>query len=259
MDVAGNKGARIEISAIKVAAPEVACKVIDRAIQVHGGGGVSDDFPLAAMYAHARTLRLADGPDEVHKLSIARRELAQVRSRSESRCRPRQPWPMPKVLYEKRDRIAYVTLNRPEARNAVDPAMHQMLWETWEDFRDDDSVDVAIVTGAGEAFCAGADLKTYIPPIIEESTPRWVRDNVADGPRRADARAAPHLQAGDRRGQRLGAGGRLRDGAGVRHPDRLRARDVRLVRGAARLPPRRRRDRAAGEHVRQRASRSRCS
>ncbi len=76
MDVAGNKGARIEISAIKVAAPEVACKVIDRAIQVHGGGGVSDDFPLAAMYAHARTLRLADGPDEVHKLSIARRELA---------------------------------------------------------------------------------------------------------------------------------------------------------------------------------------
>ena len=50
--------------------------MIDRAIQVHGGGGVSDDFPLAAMYAHARTLRLADGPDEVHKLSIARRELA---------------------------------------------------------------------------------------------------------------------------------------------------------------------------------------
>ena len=76
MDTAGNKGARIEISAIKVAAPEVACKVIDRAIQVHGGGGVSDDFPLAAMYAGARTLRIADGPDEVHKLSIARRELA---------------------------------------------------------------------------------------------------------------------------------------------------------------------------------------
>ncbi len=85
------------------------------------------------------------------------------------------------VLYDKRDRIAYVTLNRPEARNAVDPAMHRLLWETWEDFRDDDSVDVAIVTGAGEAFCAGADLKTYIPPIIKESTPRWVRDNVAEG------------------------------------------------------------------------------
>jgi acyl-CoA dehydrogenase len=75
MDTAGNKGARIEISAIKVAAPELATRVIDRAIQVHGGGGVSNDFPLAAMYAGARTLRIADGPDEVHKMSIARREL----------------------------------------------------------------------------------------------------------------------------------------------------------------------------------------
>jgi acyl-CoA dehydrogenase len=75
MDHAGNKGARIEISAIKVAAPTVAERVIDRAIQVHGGGGVSNDFPLASMYAAARTLRIADGPDEVHKLSIARREL----------------------------------------------------------------------------------------------------------------------------------------------------------------------------------------
>jgi acyl-CoA dehydrogenase len=75
MDTVGNKHARTEIAAIKVAAPNVALKIIDRAIQVHGGGGVSDDFPLAAMYAHMRTLRLADGPDEVHKLSIARREL----------------------------------------------------------------------------------------------------------------------------------------------------------------------------------------
>jgi acyl-CoA dehydrogenase len=75
MDTAGNKHARTEIAAIKVAAPNVALKVIDRAIQVHGGGGVSDDFPLATMYAHLRTLRLADGPDEVHKRSIARREL----------------------------------------------------------------------------------------------------------------------------------------------------------------------------------------
>src|SRR6266542_1358291 len=75
MDTAGNKGARIEVSAIKVSAPDVAVRVIDRAIQVHGGGGVSDDFPLAAMYAGARTLKIADGPDEVHKMSIARREL----------------------------------------------------------------------------------------------------------------------------------------------------------------------------------------
>ena len=75
MDTVGNKHARMEIAAIKVAAPAVALKVVDRAIQVHGGGGVSDDFPLASMYAHLRTLRLADGPDEVHKATIARDEL----------------------------------------------------------------------------------------------------------------------------------------------------------------------------------------
>jgi acyl-CoA dehydrogenase len=79
MDTVGNRHARTEIAAIKVAAPNMALKVIDRAIQVHGGGGVSDDFPLASMYAHMRTLRLADGPDEVHKLSIARRELRRHR------------------------------------------------------------------------------------------------------------------------------------------------------------------------------------
>ncbi len=76
MDTVGNRQARLEISAIKVAAPNVALRVVDRAIQVHGGGGVSGDFHLASAYAHLRTLRLADGPDEVHKLSIARRELA---------------------------------------------------------------------------------------------------------------------------------------------------------------------------------------
>jgi len=76
MDTVGNRHARTEIAAIKVAAPNIALKVIDRAIQVHGGGGVSEDFHLAWAYAHLRTLRLADGPDEVHKLSIARRELA---------------------------------------------------------------------------------------------------------------------------------------------------------------------------------------
>jgi len=78
MDTVGNKHARTEIAAIKVAAPNVALKIIDRAIQVHGGGGVSDDFPLASMYAHMRTLRLADGPDEVHKMTIARHELRSV-------------------------------------------------------------------------------------------------------------------------------------------------------------------------------------
>ncbi|HTP21746.1 MAG TPA: acyl-CoA dehydrogenase family protein [Solirubrobacteraceae bacterium] len=81
MDTVGNKHARTEIAAIKVAAPRVALKVIDRAIQVYGGAGVSDDFPLASMYAHLRTLRLADGPDEVHKRSIARMELRRVGTR----------------------------------------------------------------------------------------------------------------------------------------------------------------------------------
>jgi acyl-CoA dehydrogenase len=75
IDTVGNKHARTEIAAIKVAAPDVALRVIDRAIQVHGGGGVSQDFMLARAYAHLRTLRLADGPDEVHKMTIARREL----------------------------------------------------------------------------------------------------------------------------------------------------------------------------------------
>jgi enoyl-CoA hydratase/carnithine racemase len=87
---------------------------------------------------------------------------------------------MPPVLYDKRDRVAYVTLNRPEAKNAIDPETHELLWQTWEDFRDDDDVEVAILTGAGDAFCAGADLKKYIPPILDW-TPRDTRDNVKTG------------------------------------------------------------------------------
>ncbi len=76
MDTAGNKAARTEIAMIKVIAPNVALQVLDRAIQAHGGAGVSDDFELAAMWANSRTLRLADGPDEVHLESIARWELS---------------------------------------------------------------------------------------------------------------------------------------------------------------------------------------
>jgi len=79
MDTVGNRGAATEIAAIKVVAPEVACWVIDRAIQAHGGAGVSQDTPLASLYAHARTLRIADGPDEVHRRSVARGELARWR------------------------------------------------------------------------------------------------------------------------------------------------------------------------------------
>ena len=76
MDKVGNKAARAEIAMIKVVAPSMALRVIDRAVQVHGGAGVSDDFGLAAAWAGARTLRLADGPDEVHRSSIAKLELA---------------------------------------------------------------------------------------------------------------------------------------------------------------------------------------
>jgi acyl-CoA dehydrogenase len=74
MDTVGNKAARTEIAAIKVKAPNVALKIIDDAIQAHGGGGVTDDFGLARLWAHMRTLRLADGPDEVHRRAIARME-----------------------------------------------------------------------------------------------------------------------------------------------------------------------------------------
>ena len=79
MDTVGNKAAAKEIAMIKVAAPLMACQVLDWAIQAHGGGGVSDDFGLAYAYAHARTLRLADGPDEVHRNHIGKLELGRYR------------------------------------------------------------------------------------------------------------------------------------------------------------------------------------
>ena len=75
MDLAGNKSAKGEIAMIKVVAPSMACQILDWAMQVHGGGGLSQDFPLASHYAHARTLRFADGPDEVHRNAIAKLEL----------------------------------------------------------------------------------------------------------------------------------------------------------------------------------------
>jgi acyl-CoA dehydrogenase len=75
MDTLGNKAARNEIAMIKVVAPNMALRVIDRAIQAHGGAGVSDDFGLAFAYAEARMLRLADGPDEVHRQAVAKNEL----------------------------------------------------------------------------------------------------------------------------------------------------------------------------------------
>jgi acyl-CoA dehydrogenase len=75
LDTVGAQAARSEISQIKVAAPEIACRVVDRAIQIHGAAGLSQDTPLAALYARLRTLRIADGPDEVHLRVIAKEEL----------------------------------------------------------------------------------------------------------------------------------------------------------------------------------------
>jgi acyl-CoA dehydrogenase len=79
MDTVGNKGARGEIAMIKIVAPAMACEVIDWAIQAHGAAGICDDFPLAYAYASARTLRLADGPDEVHRIALAKLELERYR------------------------------------------------------------------------------------------------------------------------------------------------------------------------------------
>ena len=84
---------------------------------------------------------------------------------------------MGKAIYEKRNRIAYVTLNRPEALNALDDELNDELWDIWKDFNDDAAVYVAILTGAGKAFCAGADLKTFIP--------RWEKANMLDARRNA--------------------------------------------------------------------------
>jgi acyl-CoA dehydrogenase len=78
LDTVGNREARREISAIKVVAPRTMLWVLDKAIQVHGGAGVSDDTPLARMWAHGRTLRIADGPDEVHQMVLARREIGRL-------------------------------------------------------------------------------------------------------------------------------------------------------------------------------------
>ncbi|MBT8115787.1 MAG: acyl-CoA dehydrogenase, partial [Arenicella sp.] len=76
MDVLGNREARVYISGIKALVPKVTCDIIDRAIQMHGGAGVSQWTPLAEMYTGQRTLRLADGPDEVHRMVVARAEIA---------------------------------------------------------------------------------------------------------------------------------------------------------------------------------------
>ena len=91
---------------------------------------------------------------------------------------------MSKVLYEKRGEVAYITLNRPEAMNAIDLETHQLLQKTWADFRDDTNLRAAIITGAGdEAFCGGADLKTHVPQWlgVPGMHPMGARGKVRDG------------------------------------------------------------------------------
>ena len=84
------------------------------------------------------------------------------------------------VEYTKNERIAYITLNRPEAKNAIDPSTHDKLWEIWRDFESDVNLDVAIITGKGDAFCAGADLKSYMSRW-PNATAEKVRSNITDG------------------------------------------------------------------------------
>ncbi len=87
---------------------------------------------------------------------------------------------MSKVIYEKRNKIAYITLNRIDALNALDDELNNELWGVWSDFDSDESVDIAILTGAGKAFCSGADLKTFIPKW-EKANMLDVRKNVSTG------------------------------------------------------------------------------
>jgi len=131
-----------------------------------------------------------------------------------------------KLLYEKRDRIAYLTLNRPEAKNAIDPELHQLLQDAWADFAADEDLDVAILTGSGDAFSAGADLKTYIPPLMDgRMSGNWVRENARvglGGLTRGQHRIyKPVIAAGQRMGARWRTRGPL--SALVTSASRLRA------------------------------------
>jgi enoyl-CoA hydratase/carnithine racemase len=85
-----------------------------------------------------------------------------------------------KIAYEKKGEVAYITFNRPEAKNAIDLEMHRRLREIWTDFRDDSRLRVAVVTGTGDAFCAGADLKTHVPEWADAG-PSLARDKLPDG------------------------------------------------------------------------------
>ena len=145
---------------------------------------------------------------------------------------------MIEIEYERRDRIAYITLNRPEAKNAVTPEMHEELCRIWADFRDDDDADVAILTGTGDAFCAGADLATYVPVNYVDASPSRVREIVDLGfggiTRGLHRITKPTVAAVN--GWALAGGLELALACDLRVASRTC--DVRLVRGATRFPPR---------------------
>ena len=145
---------------------------------------------------------------------------------------------MIEIGYECRDRIAYITLNRPEAKNAITPEMHEELCRIWADFRDDDDADVAILTGTGDAFCAGADLATYVPVNYVDASPSRVREIVDLGFGGITRGTAPDHQTDGRGRERVGVGGRARARACVRSAGGVSTCDVRLVRGATGFPPR---------------------
>src|ERR671914_625760 len=119
MDTVGNRGARVEVSAIKVAAPEVATWVIDRAIQAHGGAGVSQDHPLAELYAVARILQIAEGPDEVHHMAIAPRETRRYREPVA------RPVPVEDAVVQPEDRAGQQARLRLRDRPLLHPASQE--------------------------------------------------------------------------------------------------------------------------------------
>ena len=150
-----------------------------------------------------------------------------------------------------KDRIAYLRLNRPEAKNAIDFELHQALCGAWDALEQDDLVDVVIVTGTGDAFCGGMDLKTHVSSYVG-ATPQmiadWVKLGLGGSTRGKHRFSKPIIAAVN--GWALG--GRIRACPVGRHPHRLGSRQVRFVRSAARLSSRRWRHRASGQLLRRR-------
>ncbi|KAA8954999.1 MAG: enoyl-CoA hydratase/isomerase family protein [Mycobacterium sp.] len=154
-----------------------------------------------------------------------------------------------KGVYDKRGEVAYITLNRPEIKNAIDIESHELLCHIWRDFRDDLELRVAVITAAGDAFTAGADLKTHAPEW--QTSNRWWRANGSRtgcaGTRRPLSRITNPVVAAIN-SWCVGHGVEL--AMAVRHSDRLGARAVRHRRGASQNASGRRRHPVSGQHLR---------